>query len=198
MSAAAAKRLPTRPATMEDLLAMPEEDRYEIVDGELLPKEAARGEHGHAQGRTFRLLGPFDRRSGGPPERPGGWWFASEVLIDFGPRQRRRPDVVGWRRERVPERPMGIPVTLIPDWICEILSSNRATDLVDKMSLYHQAAVPHYWIIDPEAETLTVYRWHTDGYIHLLGARRSERVRAEPFQAMVLPVGAFFGDDEDD
>ncbi|PKN40685.1 MAG: Uma2 family endonuclease, partial [Deltaproteobacteria bacterium HGW-Deltaproteobacteria-20] len=34
------------------------------------------------------------------------------------------------------------------------------------------------------------------GYLHVLGATRTERVRAEPFDAIELPVGVFFGDDE--
>lgn len=190
---------PPSPAAVADLLALPEEDRYEIVDGELVPKEAARGEHGHAQLRVGRLLGPFDRRPGGPPDRPGGWWFASEVLVEFTPRQVRRPDVVGWRRERVAERPTGVPVRAIPDWICEILSSNRSKDVVDKMNLYHRAEVGHYWVLDPhpDAETLSVYRWTPEGYLHVGAAGRGERLRAEPFEAIELAVGVFFGDEED-
>jgi Uma2 family endonuclease len=195
---AAAKKLPGA-ATLADLLAAPEEDRYELVDGELLPKEAARGPHGRAQVNIgISIGGPFGRRpTGGPPERPGGWWFASEVLVQLAPRQIRRPDLAGWRRERMPAMPTETPIILVPDWICEVLSSNRAVDLIEKMSLYHQAQVPHYWIVDPEEETLAVYRWHPDGFLHVLGARRGQRVRPEPFGAVELSVGAFFGEDED-
>ncbi len=39
-----------------------------------------------------------------------------------------RPDVAGWRRERSPERPSGMPVKLRPDWICEVLSPSNASD----------------------------------------------------------------------
>jgi Uma2 family endonuclease len=192
----AARKLPA-PATIADLLAMPEEDRYEIVDGELVPKEAARAPHGRAQGETFHLLSPYRRSAGGPLDRPGGWWFATEVLIELDPRQIRRPDLAGWRRERMPEMPTGSPITLVPDWIGEVLSpTNAGTDTVTKMSLYHQNNVAHYWIIDPERETLAVYRWTQDGYLYALGARRGDRVRAEPFEAVELQVGVLFGDDE--
>jgi Uma2 family endonuclease len=107
------------------------------------------------------------------------------------------PDVAGWRRERLPVLPREVPVRVIPDWICEILSTNRADDLVAKMRLYHQSRVPHYWIVDPDAETLAVFRWHEDGYLHVLGAERAERVRAEPFDAIELAVGVLFGDDDE-
>jgi Uma2 family endonuclease len=65
------------------------------------------------------------------------------------------------------------------------------------MRLYHQARVPHSWLIDSIAETLAVYRDTPDGYLNVLIAERGERVRAEPFAAIELPVGVFFGDDEE-
>lgn len=188
---------PNRPATLEDLLAMPEDDRYELVDGVLSPKEAARMSHGRAQTRIGRSLGPYDRSPGGPPERPGGWWFASEVLIQFAESQIRRPDVAGWLRERMPEAPTEVPVTVLPDWICEIVSPTHASnDTIAKMNLYHRVQVPHYWLLDPRDESLTVYRWTKEGYLRVLGATRGACVRAAPFEAVELHVGVFFGDDE--
>ena len=183
MSVVTAKKRPAVPATVADLLALPEADRYEIVDGELVPKEGASGRHGEAQLSLAVMLQQF-RRGGGRGGGPGGWLFGSEVLIQFDEDQVRRPDVAGWRRARLPAMPAEVPITLIPDWVCEVLSTNRADDLVAKMRVYHQSQVPHYWVIDPEAETLAVYRWHQDGYLHLLGAQKGERVRAEPFDAI--------------
>ena len=175
MSVAAKKPVST-PATVEALLALPEDDRYEIVDGALVPKEAGSGRHGYAQGRTYQSLGPFNRRAGGPPERPGGWWFATEVLVQFAPAQLRRPDLAGWRRERLSELPSQVPITVLPDWICEVLSpSNASTDTVRKMRLYHQCRIPHSWLLDPIAETLTVFRYTPDGYLQTL-ARIIHRV----------------------
>jgi len=42
---------------------------------------------------------------------------------------------------------------------------------------------------------LTVLRWHEAGYLEALVAERGETVRAEPFDAIDLPVGMFFGED---
>jgi Uma2 family endonuclease len=193
-----AKKLPDEPATVEDLLAIPEEERHhEIIDGELVEKGAASGEHGGAQADLVTALNSrFGRRSGG--RWPGGWWFATEVEILFARGQLFRPDVVGWRRERAPQRPAGVPITLLPDWVCEILSTNKRNDLIKKKRVYHQCQIPHYWIVDPAEETLAVYRWGPDGYIEVLAAQRGERVRAEPFDAVELHVGAFFGDEPPD
>ena len=44
--------------TIADLLAIPEERRrHEVIDGELVEKEAASGRHGGAQARLSRTLG---------------------------------------------------------------------------------------------------------------------------------------------
>jgi len=183
-------------ATLADLLAIPEEDRrHEIIDGVLVEKGAATYPHGFAQRRASSWLAPYDRKGGG--DSPGGWWFVLEVEIILEPSQIFRPDVTGWRRERLPAKP-DWPVSTKPDWVCEVLSTNRQNDLVKKKRALHRHQIPHYWIIDPANETLTVYRWHADGYIEVLIADRGQRVRAEPFTQTELLVGVLFGDDDDD
>ncbi len=135
-------------ATIDDLLAIPEEQRrHEIVDGVLVEKEAATGKHGGAQGRLFRKLGPYDRSPGGGS--PGGWWFATEAEILFARNQVFRPDVAGWRRERMKVLPSEVPIIVRPDWVCEILSKNKRNDLIKKKRVYHRCEVGHYWIVGP-------------------------------------------------
>lgn len=184
-------------ATIADLLAIPEEHRrHEIIDGVLVEKEAASGRHGGAQNRLCQRLSPYDRRPGG--RWPGGWWFATEVEIQFADTQVFRPDIAGWRRERMAALPADVPVMLRPDWICEILSTNKRNDLIKKKRAYHRHQFGHYWLVDPVEETLAVYRWMVDGYIEVLIADRDERVRAEPFDGIELKVASLFGDDEDE
>ncbi|WP_437945371.1 Uma2 family endonuclease [Sorangium sp. So ce296] len=187
------------PATLADLLAIPEEQRFhEIVNGELMQKAVPSFEHGDAQSAIVAHVKiPFQRRPGG--RWPGGWWFATEVEVELAPDQVYRPDVVGWRRERAPERPSGSPVRIRPDWVCEVLSPDNArNDTVKKMRVYQRCQLPHYWIIDPREETMTVYRWTPEGYLVALRAERGERVRAEPFDAIELQVGVLFGDERED
>lgn len=188
------------PATLADFLAIPEDVRFhEIVDGELVQKAQPSPRHGRSQtGLIGVLWGPYSRRPGGPPDRPGGWWFITEPEVLFSG-EPLRPDVAGWRRERLPDLPADPLLAITPDWVCEILSDSNATnDTVRKKRIYHRHRVPHYWIIDPRDETLTIYRWGPDGYIEVLIAQRGERVRAEPFEAVDLQVGVFFGEDDED
>ena len=188
-----------RTATRVDLLAIPEAERFhEVIDGELVRKAMPTGPHGRAQSRiASRIGGPFDRRPGG--RFPGGWWLVTEVEVELETHEVYRPDVAGWRRERLATLPDAAPITVRPDWVCEVLSaSNARNDLVKKMRAYQRVGVPHYWVVDPDVETLTVFRWTAQGFLLVLAAERSERVRAEPFDAIELFVGALFGDDADE
>src|SRR4051812_5708151 len=115
---------PSGRSTLDDLLAIPEgQRRHEIINGELIEKEAASGRHGQAQGSLYHVLFPYRRRSG-PPGHPGGWLFATEVEVCFDNGNVCRPDNAGWRRERLEALPADVPIRVVPDWICEILSTN--------------------------------------------------------------------------
>lgn len=176
---------------MEDWRALPDDARFELIDGELVEKAAPTFEHGVAQFNLSSALGPFGRK--GVPGKPGGWWFGSEVDIVLDGRV-FRPDLAGWRRERVPAPIKETPVPIRPDWICEIVSeSNRTTDTVTKLTRYHESGVPHYWILDQFEQKLTVHRYTADGYLLALTAAAPARVRAEPFAEIELDVAALLG-----
>ncbi|HEX4422783.1 MAG TPA: Uma2 family endonuclease [Kofleriaceae bacterium] len=185
-----------RGSTFDDFWAIPEQDRFhELIAGEIVRKAAPSGEHDGSQGGILISLGaPFQRASGGRGG-PGGWWFGPEVEILLG-LDVVRPDIAGWRRDRCPERPAGMPVKQRPDWVCEVVSPGNARhDTVTKRQLYHRAAIPHYWLIDPLEASLVVMRATPDGYATVLQARRGELVRAEPFEQIELTVGVLLGDD---
>jgi Uma2 family endonuclease len=193
---AATKRDP--PATEADLLALPDEGRgWELIDGQLMEKHGGY-RHGFAHFQLREPLAPYSRRAGGG-DRPGGWRFLIEQLVRFDAGQTLRPDVAGWLRERLPKPPEDedTVVEVRPDWVAEIISpTNAGNDLIKKKRIYHRHGVPHYWIVDPRDESLTVLRWTPDGYVEVLVAERGERVRAEPFVAVEWLVGDLFDDDD--
>lgn len=187
-----------RRSTLDDFWTIPEEQRFhELIAGEIIPKTSPSVAHGSAQLLLGAAIQPFHRSSGGRGG-PGGWWFASEAEILLEP-DIVRPDIAGWRRDHYPQRPTGIPTRQRPDWICEIVSPSNATnDTVTKRQLYHRARISHYWLLDPDAATLTVMRWTADGFLSVLTAARGDTVRAEPFDQIELVVGTLFGDDPPD
>jgi Uma2 family endonuclease len=113
-----------------------------------------------------------------------------------------RPDVIGWRRDknaRVPEPDKRGVVTVVPDFICEVLSSSTARyDQGAKRDAYFHAGVPHYWLVDPIHKTLTVLERTERGYLIALVAGPGDLVRAAPFDLVEIPVADLFPDEQDD
>jgi len=193
------RREPRR-ATIREWLDIPEEKRAELIDGAIIYQAMPGPAHGRAQGKMFALVDtPFGRRPGGI-ERPGGWWLSLEVDMEIAGLG-CRPDILGFRRskhERLPQPDERGVVTVVPDWICEVLSPSTAyIDQGKKRRAYHRAGVEHYWLVDPTNRTLTILERAERDYLILLVAGRDEVVRAAPFDAIEIPVSEIFGDDEE-
>ncbi len=185
-------------ATHADLVALGDGTRAEVVRGAIVEKASPSREHSTSQFAFGVVLGRrFQRRGGG--RWPGGWWFGTEIEVEYEAHEIYLHDVAGWRRERVPELPHGRPTRVTPDWACELLSpSNAKRDTVDKFQVLHANRVPHYWLADPVEQTLIVHRWERAGYLVVLTAAAGDVVRAEPFDAVDLRVSALFGAEDDE
>ncbi len=178
-----------RKATYADLEALPVWQVGEIVEGDLYasPRPASR----HALASSVlggELLGPFQLGRNGP----GGWWILDEPELHLD-RDVVVPDIAGWRRERLPVVEDVPYFTLVPDWICEVLSPSTARlDRVKKLRVYARAGVANAWIVDAIGHTLEVFR--RDGAQWTLVATHGgdERVRAEPFGAVEIELGALW------
>src|SRR5258708_4967002 len=121
-----------RRATYADLQALPEGTRGEVLAGAVVVSPAPLPRHSKAQGVTRRFVGgPFDDDDG--RGGPGGWWIFVEVDIALGPHDIVRPDLSGWRRERLSQPGSKRPIDVVPDWACEVLSPATASrDRVQK------------------------------------------------------------------
>lgn len=62
---------------------MPEDERerHELIEGVIVERGAASGEHGAAQFKLCSVVEPFHHRVGG--RWPGGWWFGLGVHVRF-------------------------------------------------------------------------------------------------------------------
>lgn len=173
-----------------------EKPAYEVVRGVVVRKAAAKFPHAHAARSLSARLDPYGVRGDGGGL--GGWWIVGETDIEFTPHEVYVPDMSGWRRERVPRLPDEWPLTVRPDWVCEILSpSTRDRDLVAKLQTYQSCGVSHYWALDSVSKTLHVYRNGPDGFVLALSADASETVRAEPFDGIEFFIGGLFGEEPD-
>ena len=184
--------LPTaRPATYDDLLALPDHVVGEIIGGELFVSPRPTPRHAVASSVLGGELGPpYHQGRGGP----GGWWIldgpelhlANNVLV---------PDLAGWRRSRMPIVPETAYFTLPPDWVCEVLSPGTARlDRHKKLTVYAEAHVAHVWLIDPLQRTLEVLQLHDGQWIIVAVHAGAEEVRVPPFDATTLALSALWVD----
>jgi Uma2 family endonuclease len=184
-----------RPATYEDLEALPPGVKGEIIDGTLYTQTRPRARHANVGGALFSdVYGPFQRRRNGGP---GGWWILPEPGIERLPRSPEfAPDIAGWRRARMPHLPPNNePIRLVPDWICEILSpSTRRYDLEVKRPFYASIGVNHLWYVDVETRTLTVSRLQDGRWLELAVHAEDSKIGAEPFEAVELDMAAWWDD----
>jgi Uma2 family endonuclease len=181
----------TRRASYADLVAVPEHLRAQIVDGELIvtPRPGAR--HAAAASALGEELGPpFKRGRGGP----GGWLILFEPELHLGEHV-LVPDLAGWHRDRLPHVGDEAFFTLVPDWVCEVLSPSTAgLDRVRKLPVYGHAGVRHAWLVDPAARTLEVFERRDEQWVLRDADEGTLRVRAAPFDAIELDLGILWSD----
>jgi Uma2 family endonuclease len=183
-----------RPATYEDLVKLPDNLVAEIVDGELHASPRPAPPHAIAGSSVGGLLiNPYSFGRGGP----GGWWILDEPELHLGS-DVLVPDLAGWRRARMPQRPATAYFPLAPDWVCEVLSpSTTRLDRTRKLGIYAREQVAHAWLIDPLAQTLEVFR--LDGGHWVLAAVHAgeEVVRVEPFGEIDLELRLLWSEPAD-
>jgi Uma2 family endonuclease len=174
-----------RPATYADLERLPANMVGELIDGVLYASPRPLPQHARATARALADLDSrFDLGDGGP----GGWHFLIEPELRLD-RAILVPDIAGWRRERMPEIPNVVPIELVPDWVCEVISpSTSRLDRGAKMDVYAAAGVPFLWIIDPANNTLETFRREPDGWKRGRTFADDEPVRAPPFEAVELSM----------
>ena len=180
-----------KPATYEDILALPRHVNGEIIDGVLYKQSRPAKPHAAASSALNGELGPpFGRGRGGP----GGWILLFEPEVHLG-RDIVVPDLGGWRRERMPTLDDAAYFTLAPDWVCEVLSPSTAKlDRTAKLGVYLNAEVSHVWLVDPKLRTLEVLE-RAGAQWSLLGTHKDDdRVRAKPFHAFELDLSVLWTD----
>jgi Uma2 family endonuclease len=179
-----------RLATYADVLALPPDVRGELISGEVVVTPSPSPLHQSTVGSVYaEIRSPFERGRGGP----GGWWLIPDVDVSFGVHDVLRPDISGWRRERVHSFPTERPISTVPDWVCEGISPGTAArDQGDKRAIYQRAGVSWYWIVDPLNRTLNVYRWSADGYLLHQSVGDQGSARLPPFDAVELDLQLLF------
>jgi len=146
------------PATIDDLLRMPEDgNKYELVDGEILVSPAGM-RHSKVAAQICYLIKQALERN------PAGEVYSADVGIRLPNGNVRSPDVCFVRKENLPggESPESYG-ELVPDLVVEVLSpGDNMREVADKIGEYIQCGVPLIWLVDPRKGTATVFRSLTE------------------------------------
>lgn len=176
-----------RPTLYNQLEALPEGLTGELIDGQLYAHPRPSGPHAVASSSlTAELHGPFQKGRGGP----GGWWIIDEPELHFIPNTEVHvPDLAGWRKARMPLIPRGHRFTVVPDWVCEVLSPSTAgIDRELKLPLYARFGVAYVWLVDPRAHTLEAYALEHGAWRDLGRFAGAARVAVAPFEAVTIQL----------
>ena len=80
-----------------------------------------------------------------------------------------------------------------PDIVVEVLSTNRHHDLARKRALYQAAGIPEYWLVDGDADTLTVLALGPDGsYRERATLTAADTLTTPLFPDFTLPLAQLF------
>ena len=176
-------------ATYEDYLNTPDEVRYELLDGELVRHLSPPLVHQrtlmdlaapiytfveqHVLGDVF--MRPFD-----------------VVLWEDGEADVVEPDIlfISTEREHILTE---ANVQGAPDLVVEVLSpSTESVDRGYKRELYARHGVGEYWLVDPDARTVTVLRLGNGEY-ETAGAYGPGQTLASPtLEGLTIDVGEVF------
>ncbi len=178
-------------------------DRSHRDGGRLRGREPCRGrcpgprrQRSRATADESAVLRRAGRHPGGPDEVAHAGRVSShrpEPGIELPDTPEISPDLAGRRRERLAVLPSETALQVVPDWVCEILSpSTRPHDLLIKKPYYARVGVPHHWLVDRAARTVSAYRLEAGRWLEL-GIYGDEReARVEPFDAVPIDVASFW------
>lgn len=177
---------PERIWKYEDLFNLPDDKRYEIIDGELYEMTAPRPKHQRAIGKLFLTLVP-------PASAIGAEVMLSPLDVFMPGADPAEPDLLVLLPEKlhlVSDR----GVEGAPDLVVEVLSpSNPNHDLKRKRELYARGGVSEYWIVDPDAAKIEVLVLSGTQYRTDVSAGSDELVTSTILPGLSFQSSTIFG-----
>ena len=140
--------------TFEEFLAS-DIKGYEFVNGELKQMSPPTMEHGEISMGLILPLGTYIR------DKQLGRLYLADTTFNLGDRL-VKPDLAYVSNERLPDnRRQGAPIP--PDLAVEVTSpSDSQYDIIEKALAYLETGTRLVWVIEPIAQTVTVYRSKSD------------------------------------
>ena len=161
-----------------------EDDRVELIDGEILEMTPIGALHAGVVSRLTELL---------VTRLAGKAYVSVQNPIRLGDHTEPQPDlVVARRRESLytDRHPEAGDIHLV----IEVADSSLRYDKQEKVPRYGRAGVPETWLVDLEAREVTVYADPgPDGYAKQQTRRRGDTLAATRVPDLVVAVDDIFG-----
>jgi Uma2 family endonuclease len=178
--------------TVDEWMGSPQNTTLsELVDGIPVARMPTSGDHAEVANVMWRWLDQahlagYGRMYAGP---------AGVLLDPDGARNNvREPDFCFFRQGRNPKR-ASKGIEGVPDFVVEILSPGNWKDDLAGGSVwnsYERFGVPLYWIVDPEARTVTQYEHRRGGFVELARLHATDVLTCPLFPDLTLPVANLF------
>lgn len=180
---------PPRRATIADLDAMPGDTRAELIDGVIYEIAPRSFEYGHVRtGILMDLVPRYEHEA----DAAAGWWIQGPNDFVAGGNV-FRPEMLGWRRVRMPNPSRTERVDVVPDWIGETVSEeNREHVLGRKRAAYAALGVKHLWLVEIEERRLAGFELRDGGWREIGAFAAGDVVRLAPFEGLALDSGEWW------
>jgi Uma2 family endonuclease len=169
--------------TYEDYCDLPEDfNRHEIIEGEHYVTPSPSSRHQKISMKLAGILEPHIN------SHNLGILLAAPMDVLLSPTSVVQPDLVFIKKEH--EYIITDPnIQGAPDLVVEILShSTAARDRGNKMLLYAKFGVPHYWIVNPDPLSLSIYHLAAGEYELTAQFSRGDQAQSPLFPGLIIPM----------
>ena len=177
---------PKAKLTYEDYAKTPDDERWELIDGELFRMPSPNIAHQRISRWLLFCLSPFVEN------HHLGEVFDAPIDVVLSDTDTVQPDLLFISKER-----MGIIAALnvqgAPDLVVEIHSPSTAQrDLTAKRELYARHGVKEYWPIDPVARTVTVLLLRDGEFVEVGVYKEGDTVTSPTLEGFSFGVEEIF------
>lgn len=183
--------------TIDDLMALPEDTKAELIDGKIYFMAPAAATHSSICGALQVDIGGYCKpKKYKTPQSPDQWRIIPEAWTYYDDHNSFVHDIAAFSWTDLPELPEKGPIKVKPTWVCEVLSpSNWAHDTQDKRVALEKYEVPYYWLVEPRAKNILVFELKPDfeHYQLIYSAGVSDGlVKLPPFGDLELDLAEIF------
>ena len=184
--------VPAVKLTYDDFLLFPDDGkRHELIDGEHFVTASPNLKHQLIVGQLYRIIGNWLEL------HPVGRVILAPFDVIFSHFDVVEPDLLFISDERAGDVLTEQGVRGAPDLVIEVTSkSTRRRDETLKLRLYERSGVSEYWVVDPAADAVRVYRRRGERFARAqaVSADAGDTLHTPLMPGLVIPLARVFTD----